>query len=58
MLINETEAIANCINSLKLLSEETAIAQHPWVTDPQTEAERLKAQKSYYKKINKQERSD
>ena len=46
MLINETEAIANCINSLKLLSEETAIAQHPWVTDPQTEAERLKAQKA------------
>lgn len=46
MLINETEAISNCISSLKLLSEETAIAQHPWVTDPQAEKERLSAQKA------------
>lgn len=44
MLINETEAIANCINSLELLSRETAVAQHPWVNDPQAELKRLKAQ--------------
>ena len=44
MLINETEAITNCINSLELLSKETAITQHPWVTDPEAELRRLKAQ--------------
>lgn len=44
MLINETEAITNCINSLGLLSKETAIAQHPWVNDPEAEIKRLKIQ--------------
>ena len=32
MLINESEAIDNCIKSLGLLSEETVVAQHPGLT--------------------------
>ena len=50
MLINETEAISNCINSLGLLSKETAIAQHPWVNDPEAELKRLKIQEGAEKK--------
>lgn len=45
MLMNETEAIANCAASAGLLSEETIVAQHPWVDDPQAELERLKRQR-------------
>ncbi len=42
MLINESEAIDNCIKSLGLLSEETVVAQHPWVNEPLREMERRK----------------
>lgn len=42
VLINESEAIANLRQSVGLLSTETIIAQHPFVTDPQAELERLK----------------
>lgn len=45
ILINETEAIANCRNSVGILSDETIVGQHPWVDDPQRELERLKKQK-------------
>lgn len=41
MLINESEAIDNCIKSLGLLSEETVVAQHPWVNEPAKEMERI-----------------
>lgn len=41
MLINESEAIDNCIKSLDLLSEETVVAQHPWVNNPLKEMERI-----------------
>lgn len=41
MLINESEAIDNCIKSLGLLSEETVVAQHPWVNEPVREMERI-----------------
>jgi SPP1 family phage portal protein len=34
IIINETEAINNCLNSMKILSEKTVLANHPWVTDP------------------------
>lgn len=37
MLINETEAVDNCIKSLEVLSEETVVAQHPWVVDEERE---------------------
>lgn len=45
ILINESEAIANCAASVGILSDETIIGQHPWVDDPQLELERLKKQK-------------
>ena len=45
MLISESEIIANCQASVGLLSDETIIAQHPWVDDPQAELERVKKQK-------------
>ena len=45
MLMNETEAIANCQASVGILSDETIVSQHPWVDDPQEELERLKKQK-------------
>lgn len=45
ILINETEAIANCVSSMTILSQETVVSQHPWVDDPQAELERLEKQK-------------
>lgn len=45
ILINESEAIANCSASVGILSDETIIGQHPWVDDPQQELDRLKKQK-------------
>ena len=45
ILINETEAIENVRNSVGLLSDETLVAQHPWVDDPQAELKRLNKQR-------------
>lgn len=43
--INETEAISNCVNSNEIISDETIIANHPWVKDPKQELDRLNKQK-------------
>ncbi len=45
ILISEGEVIKNCQDSVGVLSDETIIANHPWVDDPQAELERLKKQK-------------
>ena len=45
ILISEGEVIENCGKSVGILSDETIIANHPWVDDPQAELERLKKQK-------------
>lgn len=45
ILISEGEVIENCSKSVGVLSDETIIANHPWVDDPQVEMERLKKQK-------------
>lgn len=45
ILISESEAIDNCGKSAGILSDETIVANHPWVDDPQAELERLKKQK-------------
>jgi SPP1 family phage portal protein len=45
ILISEGEVIENCGKSVGVLSDETIIANHPWVDDPQAELERLKKQK-------------
>ncbi len=39
-LINESEAIDNCIKSRELLSERTVMLQHPWVKDVEDEIKR------------------
>ena len=46
ILINESEAITNCQNSVGILSNETIVEQHPWTKDAQTELERLKKEKA------------
>jgi len=50
MLMNEGDIIDNIRKSVGLLSEETLIAQHPYVDDLQAELDRLKAEKDIAKK--------
>ena len=42
MLMNESEIITNCKNSIGILSNETIVAQHPWVNDIGKELEKKK----------------
>lgn len=45
ILINETESINNCQNSVGLLSDETIVSQHPWTVDVKKEIEKIKKEK-------------
>ncbi len=45
ILINESESIGNCQTSVGILSTETIVSQHPWVSDVEQELERLKKEK-------------
>lgn len=45
MMMNQSEIITNARNSSGLISDETILAHHPWVTDVDEELERLKKQK-------------
>jgi SPP1 family phage portal protein len=45
IMMNESDVINNIKNSVGILSDETLVAQHPWVDDPDAEMERLKKQK-------------
>ncbi len=45
ILISEGEIIENIAKSVGVLSNETIIANHPWVDDPRAELERLAQQK-------------
>lgn len=45
VLMNDSETISNCQNSLDILSLETVLGQHPWVDDVQKELKRLEAQR-------------
>lgn len=45
ILINETEAVANCAASAGVISEETIVAQHPWTSDAKQELARMKREK-------------
>lgn len=42
VLVNESEAITNCKNSVGILSNETIVKMHPWVSDPEQELQRIK----------------
>lgn len=44
-LINESEVIDNCLKSRELLSEESVISQHPWVSDVYEEINRRALEK-------------
>ena len=44
-LISESSAIADCKNSMGVISNETIVANHPWVDDVQGELDRLAAEK-------------
>lgn len=43
--INETETINNCVNSSGVISDETIIANHPWVKDVEEEIKKVTAEK-------------
>lgn len=45
ILINETEVIENIAKSVGIISNETLVAQHPWVKDPVKELAKVKAEK-------------
>lgn len=45
ILINESETIENCSKSVGILSNETIIAQHPWISDVDKEMQRIKDEK-------------
>lgn len=45
VLINESEVIDNIKKSVGILSDETLVANHPWVDDPQDELDRLEKQR-------------
>lgn len=45
MMMNEADVIANIKNSEGIISDETLVAQHPWVTDVQAELDRIEEQK-------------
>jgi SPP1 family phage portal protein len=46
IIINETDVISNAKSSVGIISDETIVANHPWVTDLQAELGRLKEQKA------------
>lgn len=45
IMISESDVINNIKNSVGILSDETLVAQHPWVDNPDEEMKRIKKQK-------------
>ncbi len=46
ILINETETVNNVKSSIGIISEETAVANHPFVTNVQDELDRIKKERA------------
>lgn len=44
-IVNESEIITNCKNSVGIISDETIVANHPYTKDVQDELDKLKKQK-------------
>ena len=42
ILINETEAINNCVKSIGIISNETIIGKHPWISNIKQELNKMK----------------
>lgn len=45
MMINESDVIKNCRDSVGIISDETIVAMHPWINDVQDELAKLQKQK-------------
>ena len=45
ILISESDVIDNCVKSIGILSNETILSQHPWISDVDLELRRLDEQK-------------
>lgn len=45
MMMNENEIIDSCQKSMGILSHETIVSQHPWVSDVEREMERIRKEK-------------
>ncbi|MCL2461388.1 MAG: phage portal protein [Defluviitaleaceae bacterium] len=45
IIINESEKITSAQTSLGIISEETVVANHPWVTNPLEELKRMKRER-------------
>ncbi|EHQ92155.1 phage portal protein [Desulfosporosinus youngiae] len=45
ILMNETDTITNAKNSVGIISDETVISNHPWVTDAKDELKRVKEER-------------
>lgn len=45
MMMNENEIIDSCQKSMGILSHETIVGQHPWVSDVERELERIKKER-------------
>lgn len=45
MMMNENEIIDSCQKSMGILSHETIVGQHPWVSDVEREMERIRKEK-------------
>lgn len=46
IIISESDVISDIRNSVGILSEETILANHPWVTDVQKELERIRQERA------------
>lgn len=57
-IINETDVIVNCKNSLGVISNETIVANHPWTTDLDKELERLEKQKEEERELMEEAMND
>jgi SPP1 family phage portal protein len=45
MMMNESEVVENCQKSMGILSHETIVGQHPWVSDVERELARIKKER-------------
>lgn len=54
-LINESEVISNCKASVGILSDETIVSQHPWVSDVTAELERIEQARKKVEEKQKEE---
>lgn len=52
IMMNEGEVIDNCKKSVGLISDETIVAMHPWISDPAEELRRLKVGRERIRKDN------